>query len=535
MTPLVVIGSGFGGLAAAVRLQARGFRVTLLEKRERPGGRASQFREAGYTFDCGPSIITAPELIDDVFGASGTRTGEYLRLVPLEPYYRIYFADGRHFDYSGHPETVAGELAKFEPAAVAAYGRFIEESGRIYDRAFADLAHQPFLSRGDFLKVIPELARLRADRSVYGFVSRFFRDRHLRMVFSFHPLFIGGNPFRASSIYSIIPYLERRAGVHFAMGGMYSLIEGLARRFRELGGDLQCETEVAEIEVRRGRAVAVRARDGRRWPADAVVSNADVAWTYRKLIDPCHRRKYTDRRIAGLKHSMSCFLLYLGLDRRYDKLRHHTIIMADRYKGLIGDIFDRKVLADDFSLYLHAPSKTDPSLAPPGGESLYVLAPVPHLGARIDWARAARPFRDRILRFLEEEFGLAGLRASIVVERRFTPLDFKLELNAHLGSAFSIEPVLLQSAYFRPHNRSEDVERLYFVGAGTHPGAGLPGTLLSAEIADRLIARDFGLESGPAGGFSPSTLMNEQLSKSARRTRSSWTTLPTPPKSRLAR
>ena len=492
MSRLIVIGSGFGGLAAAVRLQARGFDVTLLEKRDKPGGRAYQFREGGYTFDCGPSIITAPDLLDDLFDTSGARREDYVTLVPLEPFYRIHFSDGRYFDYSGRSETVARELTKFEPEAVEAYHRFMAETGRIYERAFVDLAHQPFMTVPDFLKVLPELARLRADRSVYSFVSRFFRDPSLRMVFSFHPLFIGGNPFRASSIYSIVPYLERRGGVHFAMGGMYSLIEGLVRRFRELGGSLQCGTEVAEIEVRGGRAVAVRARDGRRWEADGVISNADVAWTYQELIAPRHRRKYTDRRIARLKHSMSCFLLYLGLDRQYDQLLHHTILMTDRYKGLIGDIFDRKILADDFSLYLHAPSKTDPSLAPPGGESLYILAPVPHLGARIDWTREARPYRDRILRFLEEEFGLDGLRASIKVERWFTPLDFKTELNAHLGSAFSIEPVLLQSAYFRPHNRSEDVERLYFVGAGTHPGAGLPGTLLSAEIADRLIGRDLG-------------------------------------------
>jgi phytoene desaturase len=490
---LVVIGSGFGGLAAAVRLQARGFRVTLLEKREKPGGRAYQLRQDGYTFDCGPSIITAPDLIDDLFRSTGRETGAYVTLVPLEPYYRIYFCDGRHFDYSGEPDKVARELEKFEPGVLGRYERFMDETGRIYDRAFADLAHQPFLTWTDFVKVVPELARLRADRSVYQLVSRFFRDPSLRTVFSFHPLFIGGNPFRASSIYSIVPYLERRGGVHFAMGGMYALIEAFTRRFRELGGELHCGTEAAEIEVRSGRAVAVRARDGRRWEGDGVVCNADVAWTYRRLIAARHRRKYTDRRVARLKHSMSCFLLYLGLDRRYDKLLHHTIVMSERYRELITDIFDRKILADDFSLYLHAPSKTDPSLAPPGGESLYVLAPVPHLGAGIDWRERARPFRDRILRFLEEEFGLEGLRASIRVERCFTPLDFKTELNAHLGSAFSIEPTLLQSAYFRPHNRSEDVERLYFVGAGTHPGAGLPGTLLSAEIADRLVTEDLGV------------------------------------------
>ncbi len=490
---VVVIGSGFGGLAAALRLQARGCRVTLLEKREKPGGRAYQIKDGGYTFDCGPSIITAPDLVDEVFAAGGCRADEYVTLAPLDPYYRICFGDGRFFDYSGDPLRVAAELERFEPGASAAYQRFMAHTATIYDRAFADLAHQPFSRWRDLLKVIPELARLRADRSVYQLVSRYFRDPALRTVFSFHPLFIGGNPFRASAIYSIVPYLERKGGVHFAMGGMYALVEGLVRRFRELGGELECGTEVAEIEVVAGRAVAVRARDGRRWRTDAVVSNADVAWTYGRLIHPEHRRRMSDRRIAHTRFSMSCFLLYLGLDRRFEKLLHHTIIMSPRYRELIADIFDRKVLSDDFSLYLHAPGRTDPSLAPPGGESLCVLAPVPHLGARIDWVREAGPFRDRIIRFLEHDFGLAGLSESIRVEHRFTPLDFRSELNAWLGSAFSIEPTLLQSAYFRPHNRSEDVERLYIVGAGTHPGAGLPGTLLSAEIAERLVAEDLGL------------------------------------------
>jgi phytoene desaturase len=490
MTQVVVIGSGFAGLATALRLQARGYAVTILEKRARPGGRAYQIVDRGYTFDCGPSIITAPDLIDDVFAATGARTSDYVKLVALDPYYRIYFADGRHYDYSGDPAVVERELSKFDPNAPAAYARFMEKTGDIYRRAFADLAHEPFLTVGDFAKVVPELAMLRADRSVYALVGDYFKDPSLRMAYSFHPLFIGGNPFRASAIYSIVPFLERKGGVHFAMGGMYALIEGFARRFRELGGALECGVEVAEIEVRNGRATGVRATDGRRWPAQVVASNADVVHTYARMIHRRHRRRWTDRRVTRLAHSMSCFLLYLGLDRQFEKLQHHTIIMAGRYKGLIEDIFDRKVLAPDFSLYVHAPTRTDPSLAPPGHDSVYILAPVPNLAGKVDWTKQAGPFRDRVVQALEQDFGLTGLRESIRVEHRFTPLDFTGELNAFLGSAFSIEPTLLQSAYFRPHNRSEDVEGLYIVGAGTHPGAGLPGTLLSAEIADRLIAAD---------------------------------------------
>ncbi len=504
MTRIVVIGSGFGGLAAALRLQARGYAVTLLEKRERPGGRAYQLKDGGFTFDTGPSIVTAPDLLGDLFQAGGARLPDYLTLVPLEPFYRIYFGDGRHYDYSGDPATVDRELARFDPSAPAAYRDFMARTTQIYRRAFADLAHQPFLTVADFLTIVPELASLRADRSVYQLVADHFRDPSLRMAYSFHPLFIGGNPFRASSIYSIVPFLERQGGVHFAMGGTYALIEALARRFQELGGRLECSAEVSQIDVVRGRAAGVVTADGRRWPADAVVSNADVVWTYSRLIDRHQRRRWTDRRIAGLKQSMSCFLLYLGLDRQYEKLLHHTIVMSPRYRGLIGDIFDRKVLADDFSLYLHAPSKTDPSMSPPGGESLYVLAPVPNLAGQTDWSRMAGPFRDRIIRFLEHDFGLTGLEGSIRVEHRFTPLDFQHHLNAHLGSAFSIEPTLLQSAYFRPHNRSEDVDGLYLVGAGTHPGAGLPGTLLSAEIVERLIATDVPV-AGPAPKLAHST------------------------------
>ena len=541
MTQVVVIGSGFAGLATALRLQARGYAVTILEKRAKPGGRAYQLKDGGYTFDLGPSIITAPDLVDGVFAATGVKTADYVDIVPLEPFYRIFFADGRHYDYSGDQATIERELTKFEAGAPDSYARFMEKTGDIYRRAFADLAHKPFLSVGDFARLVPELAKLRADRSVYQLVTDYFTDPSLRMAYSFHPLFIGGNPFRASAIYSIVPFLERKGGVHFAMGGMYALIEAFVRRFLELGGTLHCGVEVAEIEVAaaspqsqsngrsgarmlglpdlsgvpglsslpglsgnrngghvRGRVRGVRASDGRRWDASVVVSNADVVMTYAKLLRPRHRRRWTDRRIGSLNQSMSCFLLYLGIDRQYDQLLHHTIIMSARYRGLIEDIFDTKILADDFSLYLHAPAKTDPSLAPPGGEALYVLAPVPNLAGATDWHTQATPFRDRLVRWLEEDFGLTGLRASIKVEHRFTPLDFKGELNAFLGNAFSIEPTLTQSAYFRPHNRSEDVDGLYIAGAGTHPGAGLPGTLLSAEIADRLVAADVPIDARPA-------------------------------------
>lgn len=490
MSTIVVIGSGFAGLASAIRLQAAGHQVTIVERRAKVGGRAYQLIDRGYTFDMGPSLITAPDLIDDVFATAGKRTQEYVTLVPLDPYYRLYFDDGRHFEYTGDQARMEAEIARFNPADVDGYRRFMAGIKVIFDRAFADLAHQPFLRRADFVKILPELARLNAIRSVYSYVASYLRDPYLRMVFSFHPLFLGGNPFTASSIYAIIPYLERQGGVHFSLGGMYSVVEGFARLFAELGGTIVTDAEVTAIEVRDGRARGVRTRDGHHFPADIVVSNADAAATYQDLIAPAWRRRWTDHRIGRMRYSMSSFLLYLGLDRHYDKFRHHTILIGDRYKGLVSDIFGGR-LADDFSIYLHAPTMTDPSMAPPGHESVYLLVPVPHLGGEaVDWATYGDTFRDKIVRYLEHEFGLPGFASSIRVEHRFTPLDFRRELGAHLGTGWQMEPTLFQSAYFRPHNRSEDVRGLYLAGAGTHPGAGLPGTLLSAEITARLVERD---------------------------------------------
>lgn len=497
---VVVVGAGLGGLAAAIRLQASGHQVTLLEKRALVGGRAGQLREDGYTFDTGPSIITAPDLLEELWAAAGADLHADVTLVPLTPYYRIYFGDGRFFDYGGPPEQVAAEIRKFAPADQRGYERFMDRTRHIYRRAFQDLAGQPFHRLATFLRVVPELARLNAARSVYSFVSGHFSHPYLRMAFSFHPLFIGGNPFRASLIYAIVPFLEREGGVHFSMGGTYALVTAMRALFERLGGTVRTSTAAAEVLVDDAdRACGVRLVGGEAVVADAVVLNADVATAYMTLVPPRLRRRLTDRRLRSYGYSMSCFLLYLGLDRQYDKLRHHTIVMSDRYRGLLGDIFDGQGLPRDFSLYLHAPSKSDPSMAPPGGESLYVLAPVPHLGHGVDWEREAGPLRDRIVQFLEHDFGLDGLSEAIRFERRYTPLDFRDDLSSYLGSAFSIEPTLLQSAWLRPHNVSEDVPNLYLVGAGTHPGAGLPGVLLSARITAGLVNDAFAAAAGRTG------------------------------------
>ncbi|HYB00539.1 MAG TPA: phytoene desaturase family protein [Ktedonobacteraceae bacterium] len=486
----IVIGGGFGGLATAIRLQAAGTAVTLVEARERLGGRAYQLKQDGFTFDMGPSLITAPHLLEDLWKTAGRSFQDDITLVPLSPFYRIYFHDGRYFDYRGTQAEDEAEIAKFEPRDVQAYRAFLADTQRIYDRAFADLANQPFLTVSGFLGVVPELMRYSAQSSVYSYVSRYFRNPQLRMVFSFHPLFIGGNPFRASAIYSIVPYLERLGGVHFAPGGMYSLVEAMEGLFRSPGGEVRCGMPVKQLLLREGKAIGVRLRDGTELHADAVIANSDVATTYLNLVPASSRPKAISKRLKNYHYSMSCYLLYLGVNRQYDNLRHHTIIMPEHYRKLIGDIFDGQGMPEDLALYLHVPTKTDPSMAPEGCESLYVLAPVPNLAHGIDWEQEEPAFRNRIIHFLEHEAGLEGLEASIVTEQAFTPLDFESELRSYLGAAFSIEPTLFQSAYFRPHNRSREIDSLYFVGAGTHPGAGIPGVLLSAHITSRLVIED---------------------------------------------
>ncbi len=486
----IVIGAGFGGLASAVRLQAAGFQTTLIEARDKVGGRAYQLKDGGYTFDMGPSLITAPHLLENLWKVAGSNLWDDAPLVPLSPYYRVAFHDGRSFDYGADNDEE--EVAKFNPSDVEGLRTFLAHTERIYKRAFEDLADQAFDQFSRFAAIVPELLALRAERSVYDMVRSYISDPSLQMVFSFHPLFIGGNPLRASSIYSIVPYLERQGGVHFVMGGMYTLVERMQKLFEGLGGQVVTGTPVSEILVDRHRAIGVRTEGGDVFQANVVVANSDVARTYHELLPPQARPRIQSKMLERYRYSMSCFLLYLGLDRQYDQLLHHTIYMPEKYEQLLTEIFDGHGLPNELALYLHAPTKTDPTMAPHGGESLYILAPVPHLGHGINWHVEADGFRDRIIRYLEDNAGLEGLEASIQVEHRFTPLDFRDELRSWLGSAFSIEPTLTQSAYFRPHNRSNAVKGLYFVGAGTHPGAGLPGVLLSAQITSRLVIEDAG-------------------------------------------
>lgn len=483
----VVIGAGFGGLAAAVRLLVRGYRVTVLDRLDRPGGRGRVFRDDGFAFDAGPTIITAPQLLEELWALCGRRLADDVELRAVTPFYRIRFDDGDVFDYQGDPEAMEREVARIAPDDLEGYRRFFAESRRIYEVGFERLGHVPFDTPLDMLRIVPEMARLGSHRTVHGLVARHVRHPKLRQVLSFHPLLVGGNPFQVTSIYTLIAYLERAWGVWYAMGGTGALVDGLVDLIRGQGGALRLGAEVSEIVLEGRRAVGVRLADGEVLSADVVVSNADVAWTYRHLVPAAARRRWTDARIERARYSMGLFVWYFGTRRTYPDVAHHTIVLGPRYRELLEDVFDRHVLADDFSLYLHRPTATDPSMAPPGHDAFYVLSPVPHLDAGVDWAEAAERYRRRVAERLASTV-LPGLEDEVVTSRLLTPRDFELDYLAYKGAAFSLEPRLSQSAYFRPHNRSEDVEGLYFVGAGTHPGAGVPGVLSTARVLDTVVS-----------------------------------------------
>jgi phytoene desaturase len=487
MKKAIIIGSGFGGLAQAIRLQARGMQVTLIEKNSRVGGHAAQFSKNGYTFDMGPSLITAPELIDELFQLAGQKSEDYLDLIPLNPYYRVYFADGTNFDYSGDTQAMKTAMNRFSPRDALVYDRFMSSCQKIYNAVITEgLGAAPFMTWGSLLQFLPRALRLGAVRSTYAYAKKYFKHPAHRFLFSFHPLFLGGNPFRSPAVYLMIPYLEKTGGVWFARGGMYALVQALEKLFIFLGGEVITNQPVEEIIIEKNRAAGVIS-NGVHLGADIVVSNADVLYTYQRLIKYGRKRRWHAKRIRRTSVSMSAFLLYLGIKKQYPQLLHHTLILSHRYKELVADIFDHKVLPDDFSMYLHAPSKTDSSMAPAGCESLYVLVPVANLDAGIDWSVIKSDYTAKILNFLEKKFGLHALQDHIEVLETFTPEDFADQRNSFKGSPWGIEPKLTQTAYFRPHNRSEDFQGLYFVGAGTHPGAGLPGVLLSAKATEKVI------------------------------------------------
>ncbi len=488
-----VIGSGFGGLAAAIRLQSMGFETVCYEAHDKPGGRAYVYEDGGFIFDAGPTVITAPHCLEELFELSGRRLADYVRLLPVTPLYRLQWSDGVSFDYVADEAGLIEQVRRVSPGDVDGYRRFADYARQVFAKGYEELGAVPFLRFTDMLRAAPHLARLRADRSVYAQVSRFVKDEHLRQAFSFHPLLVGGNPLETSSIYTLIHWIERKWGVFFPEGGTGALVRGLVRLFEDLGGTLRLEAPVDRITLQPGPASpqhVVHAAGLPPEPFDVVVSNADVHHTYATLYRGVPGAERRQRRLERMRWSMSLFVLYFGTTRRYPDLAHHTILFGPRFQGLLRDIFRGPRLPDDFSLYLHAPTITDPGMAPPGCESFYVLSPVPHLGnAAIDWDAVATGYGDAILASLERH--LPGRGESIVTRRHITPADLAAKLNAHHGSAFSVAPTLTQSAYFRPHNRDPDIPGLYLAGAGTHPGAGVPGVVNSAKATCDTIAADF--------------------------------------------
>ncbi len=482
----VVIGSGLGGLAAAIRLSAKGWHVQVLEKLNVPGGRARVFHVDGYTFDAGPTIITVPLLLEELWALAGRPLASDIELRRLDPFYRIRFDDGDHFDYSGDPQSMRTEVLRIDPTAGPGYDAFLFEADRCYELGFETLGSHSFDSKKNMIMALPSMWKMKGWRSLHALVATHLRHPKLRQVLSLQSLLIGGNPFSVTCVYALINALERRFGVHWAMGGTGTLVDGMVGLIQDMGGSLRTGAEVRRIDIQDGKACGVTLSTGEVIAADIVVSNADSAWTYQHLVEPQHRKVWTNAKIEKGKYSMSLFVWYFGTNKRFEDVPHHMMVLGPRYEGLMDDIFKKHHLADDFCLYLHRPTATDLSMAPGGCDTFYVLAPVPHLQSQTNWAVQAEPYRAAVEKRLEETV-LPHLREHLTVSFMTTPQDFQDDLLSYKGAAFGLEPLLSQSAWFRPHNQSEDIEHLFMVGASTHPGAGIPGVLMSAKTLDAVI------------------------------------------------
>ena len=528
----VIIGAGIGGLSLAIRMQAAGYDTTVVEALDKAGGRAYVREQDGFTFDMGPTVLTVPHFIEELFelergsdgGAGdndfpehilpktahatelriregisgGPHTSKYVEIRPILPFYRIYFDDGTYFDYDGDPESTRRQIEAIEPADLEGYERFHNDARAIFERGFLQLGYTYFGDPWSMIKVIPDLFQLDAVRSLFSFTSRYFKSDKLRQVFSFETLLVGGNPLRVPAIYAMIHFVEKTWGIHFAMGGTGALVDAFVVKFEELGGQVLYNSPVEQILVNdRRKAEGVRLADGTILESDIVISNADYAHTYMKLIDKKHRRWNPDWKVKAMRYSMSLVVIYFGFKKNEGEtldLQHHNIILGPRYEELLTDIFDRKLLAQDFSQYLHIPTLTDPSLAPEGHHACYTLIPVPHQGSGIDWDETGPQLVDRVLTMLDEEGFIPGLKERMVTMSYISPDYFEGKLQSYLGNAFGVEPRLEHSAFFRPHNRSEDITDLYLVGASAQPGAGTPSVMMSAKMTARAIIEDHGVQ-----------------------------------------
>ncbi|PRY76151.1 phytoene desaturase [Marivita geojedonensis] len=487
----VVIGAGLGGLASAMRLGALGYRVTVIDKLDVPGGRGSCIWKDGHRFDLGPTIVTVPQVFKELWAVCGKDFHQEVDLRPLDPFYEIRWPDGSTFMARQDTQAMREEVRRLSPGDVAGYDRFLQDSEERYWFGFEDLGRRSMHKLGDLIRVLPRFAMLRADRSVYAHAAKRVKDERLRMALSFHPLFIGGDPFNVTSMYILVSHLEKEFGVHYAMGGVAAIAKNMAKIIGEQGGTLRMQTEVDEILVKNGRARGVKLRSGDVLTADIVVSNADAGFTYDHLLRNQPRKRWTPTKLKSRRWSMGLYVWYFGTKGTrgmWKDVGHHTILNGPRYKGLVRDIFMKGKVAEDFSLYVHRPTVTDPSAAPEGDDTFYVLSPVPHLGHAdaADWNDLERQYRVRLTKVLEEQL-LPGFSSRVTASEVFTPETFKDRYLSPYGSGFSIEPRILQSAWFRPHNVSEELKGLFLTGAGTHPGAGLPGVISSAEVLAQLV------------------------------------------------
>ena len=487
MKRVAVVGAGFGGLALAIRLQSAGIATTLIEARDKPGGRAYVWERDGFIFDAGPTVITDPACLRELWALSGSHMADDVELVPVSPFYRLNWPDGTNFDYSNDEPALRAEIARLNPADVAGYARFLDYAAGVYHEGYEKLGHKAFLDFASMIRAAPALAKYQAWRSVYSIVSSYVQDERLRQALSFHTLLVGGSPMKTSAIYALIHKLEKSGGVWFAKGGTHALIQGMGALFQRLGGTLKLGEKVVQLVTRNDRVTEVVTDTGWRESFDAVASNADVMHSYRDLLGRSERGRKATRALERKRFSPSLFLIHFGVRGSWAGIPHHMILFGPRYEGLLRDIYQHGVVPSDFAIYLHHPSVTDPSMAPEGCSTFYALAPVPHLGkAPLDWEELQERYADSILDEIERRL-MPGLRERIVTRFHYTPLDFQRDLNAHHGSAFSLEPILTQSAWFRTHNRDDVIGNLYFVGAGTHPGAGIPGVVGSAKATARLM------------------------------------------------
>ncbi len=530
----IVIGSGIGGIACAMRLQSLGFDTQIVEKLDAPGGRAYVRRAEGFVFDMGPTVLTVPHFIEELFSlerdaamlglpdfpphvlgddqrvmsgiSGGPNTSNYVEIVPILPFYRIYFDDGTYFDYDADPGRVCAQIARLAPEDLDGYERFHEAARAIFERGFLELGYTYFGNVSSMVKVVPDLLRLDAVRPLFSLIKKYFKSDKMRQVFSFEPLLVGGNPLKVPAIYAMIHFVEKTWGIHFAKGGTGALVAAMVRKFEDMGGTLRLNAEVDRIDVDKqgGRRIAtgITLAGGETLAADLVVSNADYANTYMRLIDKQHRKVNRDALVRFREQSMSLMVIYFGYQKRDDDpdLQHHNIILGPRYEALLTDIFDRKILPKDFSQYLHIPTLTDPSLAPPGHHAAYTLIPVPNNRSIVNWDEEGPRLAETVLTFLDERGYIPGLRERIVYQSFVTPDYFEDVLGSYLGNGFGVEPVLTQTAFFRPHNRSEDVSNLYLVGQGTQPGGGTPSVMMSAKMTAREIAKDFAVPESIVNG-----------------------------------